>query len=194
MVCLSDGLVAVRLGVVSVYLPMFFLVVAHLAVCVCFVLFFLSCDDLVPPLSHLIRSNSSWCRSVFLSLRWFIRGIPWGWSRLRCISCLAMVWSWSTLGWCGNVLRWFRPSSEGSLVVFLVVVWSPSQMVCGPSRDGVYRVPRPPGAFLQARLLDSQEGANTECYFYVFGEVSARCFPAPTFFFGTDTVPTMWRH
>ena len=32
----------------------------------------------------------------------------------------------------------------------------------------------PPGTFLQARLLDNQEGAETERY--VFGKPSARCF------------------
>ena len=39
--------------------------------------------------------------------------------------------------------------------------------------DGLVCVPQPPGAAFQARLLENQEGANTERY--VFGKLSARC-------------------
>ena len=51
--------------------------------------------------------------------------------------------------------------------------------------DTVY-VSHPTGTVFQARLLDNQEGANTERY--AFGKLSARCFHAELF--GTDTIPT----
>ena len=47
------------------------------------------------------------------------------------------------------------------------------------------------GGFFQARLLDNQEGANTErC---VFGNISVRCFLTPASF-GTGTVFQLWRY
>ena len=47
----------------------------------------------------------------------------------------------------------------------------------------------PLGRFFEARLLDNQEGANTERY--IFGTLSARCFlSAPFFFWHRDYIPT----
>ena len=56
----------------------------------------------------------------------------------------------------------------------------------------VYITPlHPPGADFQARVLDNQEGANTERY--VLGKLSARCLqrrPAPTLLF----IFRLWRY
>ena len=41
-------------------------------------------------------------------------------------------------------------------------------------------ISHPPGAVFQAGLLDDQEGANPEWHVFVFGQLSARCFPTPT--------------
>ena len=48
----------------------------------------------------------------------------------------------------------------------------------------------PPGAVVQARLLENQEGANTERY--VFGKALGETFPASTFLAPTLFQP--WRH
>ena len=46
-----------------------------------------------------------------------------------------------------------------------------------------------PGAVFQGRLLDNQEGADTECYLYVFGKLSARRLQRHLF--GIDPVPSV---
>ena len=44
--------------------------------------------------------------------------------------------------------------------------------------NGLYSCHTPPGAAFQARLLDNQEGTNTERY--VFGQLSVKCFQCRT--------------
>ena len=50
-----------------------------------------------------------------------------------------------------------------------------------PPYTSVYITHDTPGAVFQARLLDNREGASANTERYVFGKLSARCFPRRAF-------------
>ena len=60
------------------------------------------------------------------------------------------------------------------------VIWYQVAVLSHPyATDGVSNISHTPGAVFQARLLDNQEGANTEPYVRLWKAV-ADMFPAPT--------------